>query len=111
LALNGIVQHFFTPLYVRTLSKGGTEMAATIIESLAIALDGLGARPTDLFSSTRMASMSTEEKTVAICGLGAIKHETAGLQMARNAMLDELPGIAYAVVTLFFVLRILSGLL
>ena len=87
-------------------------MTDTMMQNLAGALEGLSARPAlQSFGSSRIASMSTQEKTVAIRGLGAIKHETVGLQMARNAMLDELPGLAFAVVTLFFILKILSGLL
>jgi hypothetical protein len=59
----------------------------------------------------RIASMSNQEKVAAIRGLGAIKRETIGLQIARGAMLDELPGLAFAIVTLIFLLSSLSGLL
>jgi len=85
-------------------------MTATTIQSTVNARAAMRAHDKS-FGNLRIASMDTQEKTIAIRGLGAIKHETIGLQMARGAMLDELPGLAFAVVTLVYLLSLLSGLL
>ncbi|HUA35248.1 MAG TPA: hypothetical protein VMA09_16690 [Candidatus Binataceae bacterium] len=86
-------------------------MTATIIQPKPSAVFTLRANLTESFSTLRIASMDTQEKAIAIRGLGAIKQETIGLQLAREAMLDELPGLAIAVVTLVYLLSLLSGLL
>ena len=85
-------------------------MTATTIQSTVSAATALRASDKS-FGHLRIASMDTQEKAIAIRGLGAIKQETIGLQMARGAMLDELPGLAFAVVTLVYLLSLLSGLL
>ena len=86
-------------------------MTATITQPKPSAVLTLRANLTESFSTLRIASMDTQEKAIAIRGLGAIKQETIGLQLAREAMLDELPGLAIAVVTLVYLLSLLSGLL
>ncbi len=86
-------------------------MTATMIQPKPSAVSDLRANLTESFSSLRIASMDTHEKAIAIRGLGAIKQETIGLQLAREAMLDELPGLAIAIVTLVYLLSLLSGLL
>jgi hypothetical protein len=58
----------------------------------------------------RMA-MNTENNVAAVRGLGAIKQENYGLMVARGRLLDELPGLAFGIVTLIYLLSFLSGLL
>ena len=55
--------------------------------------------------------MNTENNLTAVRGLGAIKHDNYGLMMARGLLLDELPGLAFGIVTLVYLLSFLSGLL
>ncbi len=61
--------------------------------------------------ASRMASMNTENNLTAVRGLGAIKHDNYGLMIARGRLLDELPGLAFGIVTLIYLLSFLSGLL
>jgi hypothetical protein len=60
--------------------------------------------------ASRMA-MNTENNLTAVRGLGAIKHDNYGLMIARGRLLDELPGLAFGIVTLVYLLSFLSGLL
>lgn len=61
--------------------------------------------------TSRMGSMNNENNLTAVRGLGAIKHDNYGLQIARGRLLDELPGLAFGIVTLVYFLSFLSGLL
>ena len=61
--------------------------------------------------ASRIVSMSTENNLTAVRGLGAIKHDNYGLTIARGRLLDELPGLAFGIVTLVYLLSFLSGLL
>jgi hypothetical protein len=61
--------------------------------------------------ASRMASMNTENNVTAVRGLGSIKHDNYGLMIARGRLLDELPGLAFGIVTLVYLLSFLSGLL
>jgi hypothetical protein len=59
----------------------------------------------------RMGAMNNENNLTAVRGLGAIKHDNYGLTVARGCLLDELPGLAFGIVTLVYFLSFLSGLL
>jgi hypothetical protein len=56
-------------------------------------------------------AMNTENNVTAVRGLGSVKHDNYGLTFARGCLLDELPGLAFGVVTLVYLLSFLSGLL
>jgi|SRR5215469_3955872 len=97
-------------LEVRTVIDGELTVE-TILNSGKARTFHSGERRRISSGASRIASMSTEQNLTVVRGLGSIKHDNYGLMIARGHLLDEVPGLAFGIVTLVYLLSFLSGLL